>query len=45
MSISVKQSVASNFDLTIDYKRFGIPVDVHAPAASETADAADVSGG
>jgi hypothetical protein len=32
-------------DLTIDYKRFGVPVDVHAPAASETADAADLSGG
>jgi hypothetical protein len=32
-------------DLTIDFKRFGVPVDVHAPDADETADAADLSGG
>ena len=37
--------VPINVDLTIDYKGFGVPVDVHAPAAAETADAADLSGG
>ena len=33
------------FYVQIDYKRFGVPVDVHAPAADETADAASISGG
>ena len=45
VAITVKQPVPISVDLTIDYKRFGIPVDVHAPAAAETADAADLSGG
>jgi hypothetical protein len=45
VAISVKQPVPIRVDLTIDFKRFGVPVDVHAPAADETADAADLSGG
>jgi hypothetical protein len=45
VAISVKQPVPVEVDLTIDFKRFGVPVDVHAPAADETADAADLSGG
>ena len=45
LAISVKQPLPIRVDLTIDFKRFGIPVDVHAPAADETADAADISGG
>jgi hypothetical protein len=45
VAMTVKQPVPISVDLTIDYKRFGIPVDVHAPAASDTADAADISGG
>jgi hypothetical protein len=45
VAIAVKQPVPLEVDLTIDFKRFGVPVDVHAPAADETADAADLSGG
>jgi hypothetical protein len=45
VAISVKQPVPVEVDLTIDFKRFGVPVDVHAPDADETADAADLSGG
>ena len=45
VAIAVKQPVPINVDLTIDFKGFGVPVDVHAPAAAETADAADLSGG
>jgi hypothetical protein len=45
VAINVKQPVPISVDLTIDFKRFGVPVDVHAPAAADTADAADLSGG
>jgi len=45
VAIAVKQPVPIRVDLTIDFKRFGVPVDVHAPAAADTADAADLSGG
>ena len=45
VAIAVKQPVPLKVDLTIDFKRFGVPVDVHAPATDETADAADLSGG
>jgi hypothetical protein len=45
VAIAVQQPVPIRVDLTIDYERFGVPVDVHAPAAGETADPADVSGG
>ena len=45
IAIATQRPVPITFDLTIDYKRFGVPVDVRAPAASETADAADISGG
>jgi hypothetical protein len=45
IAISTQRPVPLNFDLTVDYERFGVPVDVHAPAAAETADAAELSGG
>ena len=45
VAISTQRPVPIDFDLTIDYERFGVPVDVHAPAASETADAAELTGG
>ena len=45
VAMSTQRPVPVDFNLTIDYERFGVPVDVHAPAASETADAADVTGG
>ena len=45
VAISVQQPVATKFNLTIDYKRFGVPVDTKAPPADETADFADIAGG
>jgi hypothetical protein len=45
VAISAQRPLPVSFGMTIDYKRFGVPVDVHAPAASETADAAGLSGG
>jgi hypothetical protein len=45
VAISTQRPVPIDFDLTIDYERFGVPVDVHAPAAGETADYTDVTGG
>ena len=45
VSIAAQQPVPIRFALTTDYKRFGVPVDAHAPAADETADYADVIGG
>ena len=45
VAISTQRPVPIDFDLTIDYERFGVPVYVHAPAASETADAAELTGG
>jgi hypothetical protein len=45
VAISTQRPVPVDFDLTIDYERFGVPVDVHAPAAAETADYTDITGG
>ena len=45
VEISAQQPVPVNFSLTIDYKRFGVPVDVQAPAAGETVDYGSVVGG
>ena len=45
VAMSVQQPVATKFDLTIDYKRFGVPVDTTAPPADETADFGDIAGG
>jgi hypothetical protein len=45
IAISTQRPVPLSFNLTVDYKRFGVPVDVHAPAASKTVDAASLSGG
>jgi hypothetical protein len=40
-----RPSSPARFDLTIDYERFGVPVDVEAPAGDEMADAVELSGG
>ena len=45
VAMSIQQPVATKFNLTIDYKRFGVPVDTKAPPADETADFADIAGG
>ena len=45
VEITAQQPVPVSFSLTIDYKRFGVPVDAHAPAADQTVDYADVIGG
>jgi hypothetical protein len=45
VEITAQQPVPVSFSLTIDYKRFGVPVDAHAPAADQTVDYADVTGG
>ena len=45
VDISAQQPVPVSFSLTIDYKRFGVPVDVQAPAADETIDYSSVVGG
>jgi hypothetical protein len=44
VEITAQQPVPVSFALTIDYKRFGVPVDVHAPAAGETVDYSSVAG-
>ena len=38
VAISTQAAGADQFSLTIDYKRFGVPVDVQAPPADETVD-------
>ena len=38
VAIDVKQPLPIKFSLQIDYKRFGVPVDVQAPPAAETVD-------
>jgi hypothetical protein len=45
VAIDAKQPLPIKFSLTIDYKRFGVPVDVQAPPADETVDYTDVAGG
>ena len=45
VAIDVKQPLPIKFSLQIDYKRFGVPVDVQAPPADETADYSAVAGG
>ena len=45
VEITAQQPVPVSFSLTIDYKRFGVAVDAHAPAADQTVDYADVIGG
>ena len=39
------QPLPIKFSLQIDYKRFGVPVDVQAPPADETADYSAIAGG
>jgi len=45
VALDVKQPLPIAFSLQIDYKRFGIPVDVQAPPADETVDYSAVAGG
>jgi hypothetical protein len=45
VAIETSRPLPIKFSLQIDYKRFGVPVDVSAPPASETVDYADVAGG
>jgi hypothetical protein len=45
VTIDVKQPLPIKFSLQIDYKRFGVPVDVEAPPAEETVDYSAVAGG
>ena len=45
VAIDVKQPLPINFSLQIDYKRFGVPVDVQAPPAGETVDYSAAAGG
>ncbi|HSS59274.1 MAG TPA: hypothetical protein VLK59_14775 [Solirubrobacteraceae bacterium] len=45
VAISTTRPLPIKFSLQIDYKRFGVPVDVHAPPADETVDYTDVAGG
>jgi hypothetical protein len=45
VAIDVKLPLPISFSLQIDYKRFGVPVDVQAPPAGETVDYSAVAGG
>jgi hypothetical protein len=45
VAIDAKQPLPISFSLQIDYKRFGVPVDVQAPPADETVDDSAVAGG
>jgi hypothetical protein len=45
VAIDAKQPLPISFSLQIDYKRFGVPVDVQAPPADETVDYSAVAGG
>ena len=45
VAIDVKQPLPIKFSLQIDYKRFGVPVDVQAPPVDETVDYSAVAGG
>jgi hypothetical protein len=42
---STQSPVPAHIQFAIDYKRFGVPVDVHPPDKSDTVDLADVTGG
>ena len=41
---SASQPVEMHIQLTVDYERFGVPVDMHAPDASDTTDLTDLVG-
>jgi hypothetical protein len=41
---SVTQPAAMSMQLTVDFERFGVPVHVHAPDASDTTDLTDLVG-
>lgn len=45
VAIHASRPVPIEFSLQIDYKRFGVPVDVQAPPAGETVDYSDVAAG
>lgn len=42
---SINQPVPMRAQFTIDYERFGVPLDVHKPDAGDTVDLSDVLGG
>jgi hypothetical protein len=42
---SAQQPVPASVSFTIDYEKFGVPVDVNKPADADTADFADLVGG
>jgi hypothetical protein len=42
---SAEQPVPTSVSFTIDYEKFGVPVDVNTPDAGDTADIADLLGG
>jgi hypothetical protein len=45
VDISVSQPTAMHMQFTIDFERFGIPLDLHNPDAGDTVDLTDVIGG
>jgi hypothetical protein len=45
ISYTAKQPVPTTAQFTIDYEKFGVPVDVQTPAAGDTVDIGDLIGG
>jgi hypothetical protein len=45
VAIDVKQPLPIKFSPQIDYKHFGVPVDVQAPPARKTVDYSALAGG
>jgi hypothetical protein len=45
MDFTTGDPALSRMQFTVDYEKFGVPVDVHAPDTSDTADLADVING
>jgi hypothetical protein len=45
LDYSIKQPAPMRIQFTIDFERFGVPVDVHTPDASDIVDLTDVVGG
>jgi hypothetical protein len=45
LDYSIKQPAPMRMQFTIDFERFGVPVDVHKPDASDIVDLTDVVGG
>jgi hypothetical protein len=45
LDYSIEQPAPMRMQFTIDFERFGVPVDVHKPDASDIVDLTDVVGG